>query len=215
MATSKFSITEGSGMNIATNSITEDAVTKQLQRVVIADDSGAGIYTAADHYMVTGSTSAIVAAALAANTTLMAMRNGATKTVYINRLRLSFTPATVGTSALVAGSIAWQRFTTATPTLGTARTVAKKRTSYATSTIADVRDSNAALTVTGVVFSDIFAEIKIPLMTTGGLLICDLHLDDNDPIILQANEGICLRTTVACPATQTWQYSYAIEWHEI
>lgn len=215
MPTSKFSISEGSGINMATNSITEDAVTKQLQRVVLADDSGAGIYPASDHYMVTGSNSAIVAASLAANTTLMAMRNGDSKKIYINRLSIAFTPATVGTSALVAGSISWQRFTTATPTGGTARTVSKKRTSYATSTIVDVRDSNAALTVTGVVFSNIFADRKIPLMTQGGLYTWDINLNDNDAIVLEANEGICLRTTVACPATQTWMYSYGLEWNEI
>src|SRR3990172_4931525 len=40
MATSKFSITEGSGINIPTNTISEDAVTKHLQRVVVNDSSG-------------------------------------------------------------------------------------------------------------------------------------------------------------------------------
>lgn len=40
MTTSKFSVTEGSGKNIASNSFTEDAVTKELQRVVINDSTG-------------------------------------------------------------------------------------------------------------------------------------------------------------------------------
>lgn len=41
MATSNIAVTEGSGKNIATNSITEDAQTKQLQRIVLNDSTGA------------------------------------------------------------------------------------------------------------------------------------------------------------------------------
>lgn len=40
MATSKIQVTEGSGKNLATNSFTEDAVTKELSRVVQNDSSG-------------------------------------------------------------------------------------------------------------------------------------------------------------------------------
>lgn len=40
MTTSKVSVTEGSGKNVATNSFTEDAVTKEAQRVVFNDSSG-------------------------------------------------------------------------------------------------------------------------------------------------------------------------------
>jgi hypothetical protein len=40
MATSKIAVTEGSGLNVATNSISEDAVTKQVQRVVVNTSAG-------------------------------------------------------------------------------------------------------------------------------------------------------------------------------
>lgn len=40
MTTSKIQVTEGSGVNIGTNSISEDAVTKQLQRVVLNKSDG-------------------------------------------------------------------------------------------------------------------------------------------------------------------------------
>lgn len=40
MTTSKIQVTEGSGKNLATNSISEDAVTKELDRVVLNDSSG-------------------------------------------------------------------------------------------------------------------------------------------------------------------------------
>lgn len=40
MATSKIQVTEGSGKNVATNSVSEDAVTKELQRVVLNNSAG-------------------------------------------------------------------------------------------------------------------------------------------------------------------------------
>lgn len=43
MATSKVSVTEGSGKNLATNSISEDAVTKEISRVVLNTSAGAEI----------------------------------------------------------------------------------------------------------------------------------------------------------------------------
>lgn len=43
MATSKIAVTEGSGANIATHSISEDAVTKQIQRVTLSNSSGTDI----------------------------------------------------------------------------------------------------------------------------------------------------------------------------
>lgn len=193
--------------------LTIDATSKAA-RITQYKTDGTLLKSETNKYMVTGSTSAIVAAALAANTTLMSLRNGGTKNVHITRFRLSFTPATVGTSALVAGSIAWQRYNTATPTGGTTRTVAKKNTSYEASTVVDVRDSNAALTVTGVVFGDILAQTHVPLMTTGGLFLWFNDLEDSDEIILAPNEGICLRTQVVMPGTQTWMYAYGLEWHE-
>lgn len=43
MPTSQIAVSQGSGKNIATHSISEDAVTKELQRVVISDNLGADI----------------------------------------------------------------------------------------------------------------------------------------------------------------------------
>lgn len=40
MATSSIAVSQGSGKNIATHSFTEDASTKELQRVVLSDSSG-------------------------------------------------------------------------------------------------------------------------------------------------------------------------------
>lgn len=43
MATSQVAVTEGSGKNIATHSISEDAVTKEVQRIVNSTSAGAEI----------------------------------------------------------------------------------------------------------------------------------------------------------------------------
>lgn len=53
MATSKISATEGSGVNIATHSFSEDAVTKQLQRVVPSTSAGVETGTAGSPLQVT------------------------------------------------------------------------------------------------------------------------------------------------------------------
>lgn len=43
MATSKISVSEGSGKNLATHTIIEDAVSKDIQRVVVSDSAGSDI----------------------------------------------------------------------------------------------------------------------------------------------------------------------------
>jgi hypothetical protein len=192
-------------------------------------NQGGGLYvnkgltlfdTAGGAFSVAGQTSSVVAASLGANVTLMAARFAlaSTRKAYITRLRLLFTPATLGTSALVAGTLGLQKFTTATPTGGTARTSARKNANTGSATdMTDIRDSNAALTVTSVVFSDIISSSLIPLfVASGGAVEWIVDMDDiySEPFQLNAGDGVCLRTQVACPATQTWMYSYTIHWFE-
>jgi len=169
-------------------------------------------------FTVGGGPSGVVAAALAASTTLMSMRHGAAATtkVYISRLKFSINAATVGASAGVPGQIAWQRFTTATPSGGTARTPARKDASTGAATqVADVRDNNAALTVTSVVFTDLFVFHPIPNYTVGASNEYVTDLDEDEYIVLAAGDGICLRTQVAAPATMTWTFTYGVHWHEV
>jgi len=53
--TSKIAVTEGAGLNVATYSIaTEDAMTKQFQRVVLADNAGADTGVVASPAIVSG-----------------------------------------------------------------------------------------------------------------------------------------------------------------
>ncbi len=168
-------------------------------------------------FVVTGGPSAVCAAALAANTPLATLRLAAAAptNIYITRMRISINSATVGASGGVPGQIAWQRFTTATPTGGTARTPARKDASTGSGTqVTDVRDSNAALTVTSVVFGDILVINPIPNFTTGTTVEYITDLDEDEFIRLTAGDGIALRTSVAGPATMTWTYTYTIHYLE-
>lgn len=168
-------------------------------------------------FAVTGGPSAVCAAALAANTTLASFRlsASATSNVYITRMRVSINSATVGVSGGVPGQIAWQRFTAATPSGGTARTPVRKDASTGSATqVTDVRDSNAALTVTSVNFGDIIVINPIPVFTSGGTVEYVTDLDEDEFVRLSAGDGLCLRTQVAGPATMTWTYTYTIHYLE-
>lgn len=168
-------------------------------------------------FSVAGGPSAAVGVSLAANTVLASLRHGAaaTSNLWVTRIRTQLSGVTIGTTALVPGQIAWQRFTTATPTGGTARTPARKdATSGSATQVADVRDSNAALTVTSVNFTDIFSSANVPIFIQDGSYEWIVDLDEDEFIKLVAGDGICLRTQVAMPATQTWIYAYTIHYLE-
>jgi len=172
--------------------------------------TGQGGYTAA------GGTAAVVAAALAANTNLMSFRvsGSSTRHIYITRFTLEIHIATVGASAGVAGSIGLQRFTAATPTGGTARTAARKDAANGSaSDVTDIRDSNAALTGTAPTWGDLLDNWPVPVSTVG--YAAEFVMEDKtDPVVLAANDGIGLRTQVAMAATQTWQYTWNMDWFE-
>lgn len=205
------SLISGASADLAT----VDPTSKAL-RVSVYDVLGNPIENReADRYVVCGATGAVCAAALAAGTTLIAMRNGAGKSLYITKIKVRFTVGTVGVSAGVAGSVKWERFTTATPTGGTARTVAKKNATFNASNVADVRDGNAALTVTSVVWTDVLDMSNVPLMITGVPSPEWVSEWEDSPAVIAPSEGISLRVLTQLAATQTWQFSYSIEWFEI
>lgn len=75
MATANIAVTEGSGKNVATNSITEDTITKQLSRNVLNNSSGVELGTATNpittaisgSVLIQGSNSSIITAPLPAS----------------------------------------------------------------------------------------------------------------------------------------------------
>lgn len=167
-------------------------------------------------YTVTGGAAAIVAAALAANTMLMSARfsAGSTRNAYVTNFLLTLTPATLGASAGVAGTLGLQRFTAQTPTGGTARTPNEQNESLTTATdMTDVRDSNAALTGSAPTFGNYVGSTLVPLFvaSAGGFT---WNYEPRFPVKLAAGDGLALRTIVAMAATQTWLYNYTMEWYE-
>lgn len=167
-------------------------------------------------YTVAGQTSAVVAAALAANTTLMTMRLATTslKKAYITRMRFVAVGSTFGASGGVPGIISLQRFTNATPTGGTARVLNSQieGLNYG-SDMTDIRDNNAALTVASVNFGNVIASNVIPIFVAGAMW-SEWVVEPTAPIVLNPGDGLCLRTQTAMAATQTWVYSYTFHWYE-
>lgn len=190
-------------------------------RNILAYQGIPGYPTAGGYYSATGFTSAAVAAALAANTALMSARMSASsaRRAYITKLRVCFTVITPGANGGVPGVLGFQRFTAATPTGGTARTVDRSGIGKGSATdITDIRDNNAALTVTSVTFGNLICASLIPTfpeLTSGAVNgAFEWIAEFPHPIELAQGDGVCLRTQVACPATTTWGYSYNMYWFE-
>lgn len=135
-------------------------------------------------------------AATAANATVWAMRNGATKVMSIRRLRLAmmFDGTAAATTTL---KYTIQRFSAATPTAGTALTVIKKRSSYGASTVADARFLDTGLTTTSVTFETDAHILALPISVTSGNAFYDIQFGRaNEPygdFELAVNEGLCIR----------------------
>jgi hypothetical protein len=198
--------------------------------VRVNTDANGNLYTAAGlkaysvggEYAVAGWSTAAVAAALAANTSLISLRfaPASGRKAYLTRLRFSATVITPGANGGVPGILAWQRFTAATPTGGNARTVDKKTASHPSNTdMTDVRDSNAALTVTGVTFGNVVAASIMPTfpeLTSGAIngWFEWIFEPDDEPVTLAAGDGLAMRTQVAMPATTTWGFAYTVHWFE-
>lgn len=171
---------------------------------------------AGGYYTVCGGPAGIVAAGLATDTSLMAMRfsPSSTRKAYLTKFRFIMSPATLGAAAGVAGSIGLQRFTTATPTGGTARTPSENNEPLATATdMTSVQDLASALTMTSVVFGGEIARTRVPLFVSsaGGF---EWIFEPAYPIVLIPGDGIVLRTRVALAATQTWVFDYTAHWYE-
>lgn len=172
---------------------------------------------AGGYYSVSGFTSAVVAATLAANTMLASARmaTGSTRKAYIVKIRTVIAVATVGASAVIPGTVAWQRFTAQTPTGGTARTANRHGEALGTATdITDIRDSNAALTGSAPTFGNLVSASILPMFITSGSMWYEWIYEPQVPDILIAGDGLAFRTQVVMPATQTWMYSYSLHWYE-
>lgn len=176
----------------------------------------AGYPTSGGFFSVTGHLSAVVAASLAADTSLATARFSASSTrkAYLTRAKFSAILATAGAAGGIATHMGLQRFTTATPTGGTARTPQRHSAAKGSATdMTDVRDNNSALTVTSVVFGDIVDSFLVPNGSTNVTPLTHIF-EPKTPIELAAGDGLAFRTRNAGPGTATWVFGYTLEWFE-
>lgn len=173
---------------------------------------------AGNHFAVAGGPTGIIAAALAADVSLVAGFMSLTPAVPIARLtrfQVSFAVATVGASAGVAGSFGLYKTSVAALTGGTARTPINKDSAGAATNMS-WQDKASALSETGVTFSGILGRFRQTLgVTTGNFWSLWDFVPTGSPIILRAGEGICLRTIVALAATETEVIDWMAEYSEV
>lgn len=176
----------------------------------------AGYPAAGGFYSVTGHAVAVVAASLAADTSLATARFSASSTrkAYLTRAKFNAILATAGAAGGIASTMGLQRFTAATPTGGTARTPQRHGPSKGSaSDMTDVRDNNSALSVTSVVFGDVIDSFLLPNGSTNVAPLCHIF-EPRSPVELTAGDGLAFRTRNAGPATATWVFQYTLEWFE-
>jgi hypothetical protein len=150
-------------------------------------------------------------AATAANATVWSMRNasGSTKTIYLERIFLSM--AFDGATPLTRTSLKYDlvRYTSATPTGGTAITVVAQDSSSAATQVTDVRFLDTGLTTTGVSFGTPIATIICPETDNGPVA---QYIREAIAVKLAPGEGFCIRLDVAAVVGQS--ISGEIVWSE-
>lgn len=169
-----------------------------------------------------------VAAALAANSSVFAMRTnpGATLRAYIQRIRLQFSTIVAFTTPVTAGRrLGVFRGAVAAASGGTAITVATpKSTTYAAS-IFDTASGGAmsiattgALTVTGISYEA--TPIRVATLAhvgnAGNFVEYVWEFDEQTgcPIILEPGQLIGIRNPAAMDAAGTWQLGVSVDWYE-
>lgn len=154
--------------------------------------------------------------ALAAGNPFWALRNGATKTLYIRRIL--FILAFDGTAAATTFHVELRRFTAATHSTGTAITPQPKRTTYAT-TVADIRNrvDGTKLTDTSVVYdTNPFLAVANPRGVSSAVTVADCQfsnpLESFDCLEVPASAGLVLWAVTASVIGDSCQGF--IEWDE-
>lgn len=155
----------------------------------------------------------IQSAATVAGSTVWAMRNGATKTVRLRRIYLTY--SFYGTAAASFAAYALCRFSTATPSGGNSLTIVKNHTNYVTSTVASARSVDTGLTMTSVVKETAFAYVGGAHNV--GPTITDLrftpYVGRHDAFELAPNEGLLI--DLAATAVIGGMIFGTVEWDEV
>lgn len=171
--------------------------------------------------------SGVEAAGMAANSPIATLRSAAAAGPNILIRRVIFSAITLGT-AFAAGSALFQMFVcrafTVNDTGGTAATLTtnngKRRTSFGTTAIQDLRGSTTGVLTAGTRTTDatpVSSLFGVCSATASTVIVPPTELYrpyDNDwPLILAPNEGITIQATVA--ATGTWSWSVSVDWDEV
>jgi hypothetical protein len=167
----------------------------------------------------------IMAAGLAANSPIWSFRWGNSNLALIRSVTMSMSEGTV---AFATGrcnfDLFFARSFTASDTGGTAATLTgnngKKRTSFGTTLLTDLRYSTTATLSAGTRTLDTMAignvqvSNKVIESNSGtNLVLWQRDSSDEYPLVLAQNEGLVIQATV--PATGTWFFSVKVEWMEI
>lgn len=175
-----------------------------------------------------GESTGTIAAALAANSCVFAMRldPGSTLRAFIDAVELRWTTIAAFTTPVTAGRrLALFRGSNAAASGGTAiATVAPKSTAFAASEFdaasgGDVRiASTGALTVTGITWETTpLATITLAHVGAAGAYYeADYHFSDGDggPIQLEPGQILGIRNPAAMDAAGTWQLGVEVHWRE-
>jgi|GEM_PF-2726609 len=177
-----------------------------------------------------GNLTGTIAAALAANATVYAMRSnpGGSKKVRIHRVRLQWTTLVAFTTPLTAGRrLAVFRGVGAAASGGTALGVTSERDSLSPASQCDTAQggdqriaSTGALTVTGITFeASPFKVISLAHVGAAGAFfeqVIEFDDDSGGALILNPGEVMAIRNgSAAMDAAGTWQLVVNVDWTEV
>jgi len=168
-----------------------------------------------------------MAAALAGNSTVFAMRLDPSSPVlaYIERIRIMYTTIVSYTTPITASRrLALFRGTGAAASGSTALVPVQKSTTSASSEFllangGDIRISaTAGLTVTGITYeTDPIRTMTLSHVGSAGNYaetLFEFHASECAPIVLQPGQLLAIRNPAAMDAAGTWQMAVNVDWHE-
>jgi hypothetical protein len=178
------------------------------------------LYKPEGEFYMARATSGILAAALAVDAPVFAMRHGAAavKAAYIHKIDIGFGATVAFTTGSQTGFYL-QRFSVAALAAGTSYLASILRYDTAdASEMGDLRASTtAALTSAGVTFAaDSVPLISFPGPTLNQMIgpVTVFDSTESAPIKLAAGEGLCLRNLVVWPAAGTGVLTCRVVWAE-
>lgn len=200
-----------------------------LNRIEVGGSQRVTVGLVGDRYA-QGNATGTMAAALAANASVYAMRlnPGTTKRVRIHRVRLQWTTIVAFTTPITAGRrLTIYRGVGAAATAGTALGVTSEKDSTSPASQCDIAQggdqrisATAALTVTGITFEA--SPLKVMTLShvgTAGAYFEQVFEFDDDTggaFILQPGELMLIRNgTAAMDAAGTWQLGVNVDWTEL